>query len=576
MRKTSRKQADSQREYRRSQQAIRKSKESRSPFGRLSREQMEKVVEVAMLDDGRCMANVEGREIELLADRKGNSSKLNPWASKKESSRILAASYNRLAESARASGDLQKAEEFEKRADHTGSCANTMIFVSLTDKEGKKHLTPLNTQFCHDPLCPMCEWRTSVKTTVLLAETLGRIASREDQKVRLLHLVLTVPNVRPDELGETIEAMHDGLGKMRQQAWWEKRVLGYFAKTEYTWSNNPEMIRQGTTLHPHMHLLLVVPAEYFDRVPAWRENLADVFRAVGYGPRRSAGRCRSFDAAINSVHAAVARKLIEDMEAEQLSEEEALKESKGVVTQADSESIRARLFSKYRKRYWRMVSPVDEIASEYRPPASADAETVKNAVKAFASAVAEAADPLYINEPKDHVFLDAWRSVMGNPDITDVQLNAVTTCAGQPLRDSSFEAQKDAVKELAKYVCKSADYLFPNDPDLTDERVEILLRQLTGCRMTSAGGIVAKIIAEVKEEWKAQDEEEDEDCSDGSDSSAEIVVATWSQVLHAYIVERYPMTSDALDAIEYLTHMTVPRRFRARCRDVRVAITLAA
>lgn len=569
------------REERRRQQRELRKRDNSSPFGRLAREKMEDLIEIVFEGDPY-IVQVGDEQIELLADRISKYNKeLKPWSSKKETAQILAASYHRLAEKARSEGNISLAEMYDKRSLHTAGCGSSLIFASYIDENGEKHMTPLDVHACHDPLCPVCEWHGSVQRTAVLMETMNRISDMED--VRLLHLVLTVPNVAPDELGETLRKMHAGLANLRQQTWWKRRILGYYAKTEYTWSTNPEMIKVGRTLHPHMHLLLVVPADYFKNVPAWMKNLQDTFNAIGYNPRRSASRCKTLESSVSSLHAAVGKKLFADMKVEQTEEELKIKEECGSISEEAVAQIKSRLFSKYRKRFWRMVKHIDEIADDYRVLLTTDPGNEKAIIKKFAETIADAADPLYIDEPRQHVFLNAWRNVMNDPRITDVQINAVTTKHGQNLNGSSAEAQLDAVKELSKYVCKSCDFLFPNDPDETDRRVEVLLRETKDIRMISSGGIIAKVIAEVKNDWKMDEEScEDEDIEGegeedlvGADPSAEIVVATWSQELHAYTVVRYPMTSDALDAIEYLRNIRVPKRIRAKCRDVLTKVQAA-
>lgn len=514
-------------------EGLRKYEDKKFPFARQHREEMIRACQIDVIG-GRWYASLHGEMAELLTDYIGHSKNMRPWASKKEASRILAASYNRIATQAIEDGDGATGMTWRKRATSTGACASRLIFRV----DAEENLTLKSAKFCHDPLCPVCNWRKSIKATVLLTEAMDRIIDHEDQ--RLLHLVLTVPNCRLEDLRETFERMGAAFAKMTKQAWWKKRFSGYYAKYEWTISQNPQMIAEGRIVHPHMHVLLTVSPEYFDIASAWMNKVATAFRMLNYSPLRSAGRCASYAGAVCSVRRVLAQVIMD----------QAMDDGVDVAT--------TRLWrTPYRGRYQRLIKHIDEIATRHRPSADADKETIQTAIKAFATEVSAAGDPLYIDEPEQRVFLRSWQAVYGDSSITDVSIEAVKyrrgsrtgtfhndDCKASPEKRRK-EAMQAAVKEMATYIAKDSDYILPQDPKETDRRVAILREQLTGLHTVSSGGLVKKYIAEVKAEWEADDDDlvhtDDPDGLGGGDcdgTDERFVIAIWNPRMHAYTVVR--------------------------------------
>ena len=60
------------------------------------------------------------------------------------------------------------------------------------------------------------------------------------------------------------------------------------------------------------------------------------------------------------------------------------------------------------------------------------------------------------------------------------------------LKDCSAGSLSSAVAEVAKYAVKSSDYLFEDNPVLTDEIVSVLSSALAGRRLVSFGGCFRK------------------------------------------------------------------------------------
>lgn len=484
---------------------------------------------------------------EILADAYGDGLHYRPWASKKGASRALAAVYFRLADQADERGDEKGAAEWRKRAMATSSCASVLDFkVSYTNDGDEMRLG--SAKFCHDPLCPMCLWRRSIRNTAELTATIDRIMG-DGEPVRFLLLTLTVPNCAPEVARETINAMHAAFGRMTKSPWWNDRILGYMRKTEWTWSTNPAM--KETPFNAHMHVLLVVPASYFERSEAWRINLHRLFREVRYNPKKNAGACRSLDSADHNVRVAIARAVLAEAEAD------------GVAP--DNGPLWR---TKYRKRFQRIMERVENIAAqhttdwylmdaiEYADAHGIDAgslldEANNKARRDFVEVISAAADVVWMDQED---WLIRWRDAMRDQSIMDVHITAVKHNNGQPVREYDSVGMKMAVKEVCKYTQKSTDYILPKDPQESERRVAILRGQLTGLRMLSYGGIMADVHAAVLDEWKKARKDKSEDADneliytsgkdDGIDAD-ECIIAHWEREIRAYAVTRVPESEDA-------------------------------
>lgn len=88
----------------------------------------------------------------------------------------------------------------------------------------------------------------------------------------------------------------------------------------------------------------------------------------------------------------------------------------------------------------------------------------------------------YIKQPE---WLQLWRDCFGDHSITQVDVRRF-----KPKDDNSSIGS--AVAEAVKYSVKSSDYLFPDNPALTDEVVCTLSSALAGRRLVSFGGCFRK------------------------------------------------------------------------------------
>lgn len=156
---------------------------------------------------------------------------------------------------------LLTAEHFEvagltSKAGRMRECADTLIF-----KRTDEGLKLYQAWFCKVRLCPMCNWRRSLKLAYQNKRIIETINEREN--VRWLFLTLTVRNVDAEDLSKTISAMFEGFRRLTQYKAFKTSVKGYFRALEVTKNRDPHSEWFGT-YHPHFHVLLCVPSYYFN------------------------------------------------------------------------------------------------------------------------------------------------------------------------------------------------------------------------------------------------------------------------------------------------------------------------
>lgn len=210
---------------------------------------------------------------ELLRDV-SSTGKVRPWQKHHNGSLALAAIYEYMADpSGDGTATNPLAAKYLDLSRRLTSCAPWAVFE--TGPDGQRLQA---SSFCRVRLCPMCQWRRSLKLAgqarMVVAEADRRraIDAKSGSGWRWMMLTLTVRNVPGDRLAQEIDALHSSLKRLTLRKQWT--AAGWLRATEVTY--NPK----SDTFHPHMHLLLAVPPEYFSGraylskarwVQLWRE-----------------------------------------------------------------------------------------------------------------------------------------------------------------------------------------------------------------------------------------------------------------------------------------------------------------
>lgn len=124
--------------------------------------------------------------------------------------------------------------------------------------------------FCKDRLCPMCNWRRSLKIFGQVSRVMDVL---EKQNYSFLFLTLTVKNCHAFELPDTVQALFDGWRNLYRDKVFKKAVAGSFRSLEVT-------LNQRTGLyHPHFHVVLAVTESYWHRGYISQAAWADLWRS---------------------------------------------------------------------------------------------------------------------------------------------------------------------------------------------------------------------------------------------------------------------------------------------------------
>lgn len=195
---------------------------------------------------------------ELLRDGK------RPWRQRKSQSRAVGMAYL---------GGAQD-EQAQRKAHRILDCGAVLVFAECPHGHERRLKYA---EFCHWPLCPMCQWRKSLvifHQLLAVCHTLQQCQSG----TRYLLLTLTVVNVPAEELPATLDRMFRAWKRLENRAGFARSVLGWFRTLEITYN------RKDRTYHPHFHVLLAVRSSYFKKhyikharwLALWQEAMRDL------------------------------------------------------------------------------------------------------------------------------------------------------------------------------------------------------------------------------------------------------------------------------------------------------------
>lgn len=138
-------------------------------------------------------------------------------------------------------------------------CADTLLFMQ--NAEGKKKLKSAN--FCRLRLCPMCQWRRSLKMFGQVQTITDKILER-DKSTRFLFATFTVKNVDAENLETCINILNNKFLYLvsRNKTFapakkLKQNLLGYLKAVEVTYNTKDK------TYHPHLHVIFAVRNTFF-------------------------------------------------------------------------------------------------------------------------------------------------------------------------------------------------------------------------------------------------------------------------------------------------------------------------
>ncbi|MTL60124.1 replication protein, partial [Turicibacter sanguinis] len=217
------------------------------------------------------------KQVEFLED-KSSSGKLRDWSGKKKRNLSLAEIYMMIKESYRKIHS-EKFNRFLNREERCRMCA--IVLKYKRDKNGKRTL--YEAYFCQLRLCPVCNWRRSLKIFAQVSKIIQAI--EKEQEHAYLFLTLTQKNVSAENLDKTLDDMMYGWNKFMKYKKVKDVVKGAYRGLEITYDKNPIItskmyqkkkdyyqklgLKVGDKnpnfdmYHPHFHVLIVADKSYF-------------------------------------------------------------------------------------------------------------------------------------------------------------------------------------------------------------------------------------------------------------------------------------------------------------------------
>lgn len=140
--------------------------------------------------------------------------------------------------------DTAKAEELRR-------CGTYLGFMRTPDNGLK--LTTAN--FCRQRLCPMCQWRRSLRLAVQSDKVFRVLSARG---YRHLFVTVTVKNVPRGELQSAVDHLYKSITALYRTVAFKRSFVGAYRAFEITYN------AETATYHPHWHMILTVKPEYFE------------------------------------------------------------------------------------------------------------------------------------------------------------------------------------------------------------------------------------------------------------------------------------------------------------------------
>ena len=175
-----------------------------------------------------------------LLDDRNKSGKPRPWLPWRRVTALLSNAYQEIN---------------IKRALRLQECASYLTFREYEDKS--QFLEHAN--FCRIRLCPMCQWRRSLKVFGQVSKIMAHLAP---QNYAYLFLTLTVRNCDGKDLSETITHVLKSWKLLMQTKAVKAVVKGYYRTFEVTHNTDYDS-KDFDTYHPHIHAIIAVDQSYF-------------------------------------------------------------------------------------------------------------------------------------------------------------------------------------------------------------------------------------------------------------------------------------------------------------------------
>ena len=171
--------------------------------------------------------------VEILEDKSAGG-RVRPWALYKMQNCYISKAYENIS---------------AKKSERLKNCASLLVFSPT--ESGKKKLKAAN--FCRVRLCPVCQWRRSMKNFGQIQQILAAIEGQYEY----IFLTLTLKNCTGEELSTELNHILGAFNKLSKYKRFQDSIHGWYRGLEVV--HNTET----NEYHPHIHLMLAVKKHYF-------------------------------------------------------------------------------------------------------------------------------------------------------------------------------------------------------------------------------------------------------------------------------------------------------------------------
>ena len=142
----------------------------------------------------------------------------------------------------------------------------TFLEFKVSEEKAKLH----QANFCKDRLCPMCNWRRSLKIFAQVSKVMDHM-----EGYQFLFLTLTVRNCSADALPKTVQALYDGWRYLyNKNKEFRSVICGTFRSLEVTRN------KKDGSFHPHLHCILAVQPSYFKKGYITQKRWTELWQAA--------------------------------------------------------------------------------------------------------------------------------------------------------------------------------------------------------------------------------------------------------------------------------------------------------
>lgn len=185
----------------------------------------------------------QGKNIQVLSDIDSRG-KERPWQKhKRENEKIMNWIIDEI-ENKTPILNTSQAFHFEK-------CGEWLLFNRYKDQSLKLK----KACFCKSRVCPMCNWRRSLKLYSQVHRMIDELNKVEEYNY--LFLTLTLKNCYDEDLEKTINKINYAFKQFCKKAKIKKFLMGYMKAIEITYN------KKDDSYHPHLHCILQAPTSYY-------------------------------------------------------------------------------------------------------------------------------------------------------------------------------------------------------------------------------------------------------------------------------------------------------------------------